>query len=102
MKKKPFTSSASGNKVGWNHHGLETYELMEGKIEDRRKEDASTKFEERVMEEFITKAGGKANKRTKRKVINDGEYSFEATFRKKPALWKYCSEQTVIKNCDSD
>lgn len=101
-KKKPFTSSASGNKVGWNHHGLETYELMEGEIEDRRKEDASTKFEERVMEEFITNAGGKANKRTKRKVINDGEYSFEATFRKKPALWKYCTEQTVIKNCDSD
>ena len=46
---------------------------MEGEIEDRRKEDASTKFEEIVMEEFITKAGGKATKRTKRKEINNGE-----------------------------
>ena len=43
---------------------------MEGEIEDRRKEDASTKFEERVMEEFITKAGRKATKRNKWKVIN--------------------------------
>ena len=49
MKKKPFTSSASGNKVGWNHHGLQIIESMKEEIEDWRKEEASNKFEDRVM-----------------------------------------------------
>ena len=66
-QKKPFTSSAIGNKVGWNFHGLQNMELMENKIEERRKQEASKRMEDTVMEEFITKARGKANQRKRQK-----------------------------------
>ena len=75
---------------------------MEDEIEDRRKEEASKKFEDRVMEDFDAKAGGKENHRNKRNKFKNPEYSFEATFRKNPALFQYCTEKTVINNCDSD
>ena len=61
---------------------------MEDEIEDRRKEEASKKFEDRVMEDFVTKAGGKATQRNKRKEFKNPEYSFEATFQKNQALLK--------------
>ena len=66
---------------------------MEGKIKDRRKEEASKIFEDKVMEDFVTKAGGKATQRNKRKEFKNPEYSFEATFQKNPALYQYCTEK---------
>ena len=60
--KKPFASSASGNKVGWNFHGLKALELMTNQIEEQRKQEASKKMIDTVMEEFNTKAGGYAIK----------------------------------------
>ena len=75
---------------------------MEEKIEGRHKEEAAKKFEDTVMEDFVTKAGGKATQRNKRKEFKNPEYSFEATFQNNPALLKYCTKKTVINNCDSD
>ena len=97
-KKKPFTSSASGNKVGWNNHGLKTLESMEREIKHRREEEVSKILEDKILEDCVTKAGGKANRRNKRNEFENAEYSFEATFEQNPALLKYCTETKIKKN----
>jgi hypothetical protein len=71
--RKPFTSSASGCKKGWNHHGLKTFTLILKEVKQRRKEEFSEHLENTVKESCSNDAG-RATK-TKKAVI-DEEFDF--------------------------
>ena len=60
--KKPFTSSVSGNKIGWNDHGLNTLETLTSEVEEWHKQEKSDSMEHKLMNE-IRKASGCAIQR---------------------------------------
>ena len=71
---------------------------MEREIKHRREEEVSKILEDKILEDCVTKAGGKANRRNKRNEFENAEYSFEATFEQNPAILKYCTETKIKKN----
>ena len=71
---------------------------MEREIKHRREEEASKILEDKILEDCVKKAGGKANHRNKRNEFENAEYSFEATFQQNPALYKYCTGTKINKN----
>ena len=87
--RKPFTNGVSGNKQGWNEHGLATLTELMKQVGKLRKQEASVNLEVELMEKCNSEAGGRSIRKRKRVIVKE-EFDFEYHFEGNQTLFDFC------------
>jgi hypothetical protein len=87
---KPFTSSRSGSKQGWNAMGVDTFSTILDEVNLRRQEEFSNRLEEEIKTTYNNeKNEGRKFAKKKKKAAAIDEYDWDKLVRGNDALFEY-------------